>query len=55
MKRTTTHPRRAERRQQAEERQAHRNTLTTAEQLAVIATRPGQSKKEVARLTKEAA
>lgn len=53
MKRRTTHPRRAERRTRAEERQAYRNTLTPAQQLAVIATRRGQSKRETARLTKQ--
>src|SRR5512137_838518 len=40
------------RRQEAEARQRHYSSLSTADKLALAKSRPGESKREVARLTK---
>ena len=42
----------AQRREEAAERQAERDSRSNSEQVALLATRPGESKKEVARLSK---
>lgn len=44
-----------ERQQEAKQRQAVRDSRTAQEQLAILATRPGKSLKETARLQKEIA
>jgi len=46
----TAEAKKAKRRREAEERQARRDKLTDAQQLAIIAERRGESKKETARL-----
>lgn len=46
-----THPERARRRADALTRQAKRNARTANEQIAELATRPGASKRETARLS----
>jgi hypothetical protein len=42
---------RQQKREHADQRKAHRATLTTEQQLAALDARPGHSKKERARLT----
>jgi hypothetical protein len=43
--------RKDKRRQEAEARQRHYNSLSTADKIALAKSRPGESKREVARLT----
>lgn len=46
------HPRRTTRQLDAAERQVERSKLSPKQQLAVLANRPGESKREVTRLKK---